>query len=276
MKKLLMASIAIVVMFIIGCGGAVVLDSPEITTVVMEDASVTITWTADTLIENDEDFSGYNVYVSTDSSELLVADGEDLDKDNASVITANTYTVTGLSNDTIYFVQVRTVNTEDQVGDYNADVPFVQASPRPGFTIGMLKMEMYTGVPDEDSCALRFETGEILDEVNDEFPNADVFADLFETLDTVQLVTASARPNGRSTLVAKLDTTEYTWDDWDFSGFTFGNDDRQVIWADDLLLCKTEEGNYVKVLIEDVDFVNYTISLQYAYQNIPDYPYLAP
>ena len=198
-----------------------------------------------------------------------------MNKINATVITSNTYTVTGLSKDTVYYFQVRTVNTDDKVGDYNADVPFVQMSPRPGYVIGQLMMEISGSDSNETGCALRFETGEVLDEVNNEFPNADIFADKIDP-DSAQLVTASARTNGRSTLIAKLDTTEYSYDDWDFSGYTFGNDDRQVVRVNDLLLCKTEEGNYVKVLIQDVDLPNNTISLKYAYQNLTNYPYLSP
>ncbi len=275
MKKLILAGLTIALMFIIGCGGAALLQAPKITGVVADSNSVTLTWEADTTIENDTDFQGYNVYVSTDSTELLVSDGENLNKFNATVITGNTYTVTGLSKDTVYYFQVRTVNTDDKVGDYNTDVPYVQMSPRPGYVIGQLTMEISSADSNETGCALRFETGEVLDEVNGEFPNADVFADKVDA-DSAQLVTASARTNGRSTLIAKLDTTVYSYDNWDFSGYTFGNDDRQVIRINDLLLCKTEEGNYVKVLIQDVDLTNNTVSLKFAYQNLADYPYLSP
>ena len=87
MKKVLLVLGAIVAMLINGCGGASLIDSPEISMVVMDETSVTITWDEDTTIEGHDDFQGYNVYVSVDSSDLLVEDGEDLNKFNADAIT---------------------------------------------------------------------------------------------------------------------------------------------------------------------------------------------
>ncbi len=277
MKKLLTFASLIAMALIAGCGGAELLNAPEIVGVVADSNSVTLTWAPDTAVENSTDFDGYNVYVATSESTLLVESGEDLSPINSTPIDANTYTVTGLSMDTIYFFQVRTLNTDAKVGSYNADVPTVQISPRPAFVIGKIKLELSaSGVPplDEDSCAILFETGEILNEVNNEFPNADAFADKPDSV-TAQLVTASARPNGRSTLIVLLDST-YTWDSWDFSGVSFGTSDRGDMVAGNLLLCKTTEGNYVKVYVDEVDVTLDFCRITYAYQNIPDYPYLSP
>ena len=80
MKKILSVSIMAAAVFIIGCASAALLNAPAITSIVIHEASVTITWEADASIENLADFGGYNVYVSADSSELLVEDAEDLDK----------------------------------------------------------------------------------------------------------------------------------------------------------------------------------------------------
>ncbi len=279
MKRLMFGLVALVAMIVLaGCGGeAEKLAAPEIIGVVADSNSVTLTWQEDTTVKNHKDFQGYNVYCSTDSASLMVEDGEDLNPVNATVITTNTFEVTDLSADSIYFFQVRTLNTDDKVGSYNPDVPVVQISPRPEFVIGKIKLELSaSGQPplNEDSCALKFSTGEILNEVNNEFPDADVFADAVDTV-TAQLVSASARPNGRSTLVKKLDTT-YTWESWDFSAVDLGTSDRAEINANDLLLCKTTEGNYVKVLIEEVNHTDDYVKLKYAYQNKPNYPYLAP
>ncbi|MCX7994776.1 MAG: fibronectin type III domain-containing protein [candidate division WOR-3 bacterium] len=279
MKRLMFGIVSFVAIITFsGCGGeAEKLAAPEIIGVVADSNSVTLTWKEDTSVTNHADFSGYNVYCSTDSASLMVEDGEDLNPVNTTTITTNTFKVTGLSADSIYFFQVRTVNKDEKVGSYNADVPVVQISPRPEFVIGKIKLELSaSGQPplNEDSCALRFSTGQILNEVNNEFPNADVFADAVDTI-TAQLVSASARPNGRSTLVLKLDTT-YTWESWDFSRVNFGTSDRAVVNNNDLILCKTTEGNYVKVLIQEVNHVQDYIKLKYAYQNKPNYPYLAP
>ena len=72
MKKLMLVSLLAAAMFIIGCGGAVELDAPEIDTVIMGDDYITITWIVDSAVEEDPDFSGYNVYAYTDSAELMV------------------------------------------------------------------------------------------------------------------------------------------------------------------------------------------------------------
>ncbi len=279
MKRLMYGLIALASIIILaGCGGkAEKLAAPEIIGVVADSNSVTLTWREDTTVTQHDDFKGYNVYYSTDSASLMVEDGEDLSPVKTTVILTNTFKVTGLSPDSVYFFQVRTVNKDDKVGSYNEDVPVVQISPRPEFVIGKIKLELSaSGQPplNEDSCALKFSTGEILNEVNNEFPNADVFADAIDTV-TAQLVSASARPNGRSTLIVKLDTT-YTWESWDFSQVNFGTSDRAVVNNNDLLLCKTTEGNYVKVLIQEVNHAQDYIKLKYAYQNKPNYPYLAP
>jgi hypothetical protein len=161
MKKILLGLLCLSVIFIIGCGGsAALIEAPLITDVAMGSTSVFVYWEYDTTIENHEDFQGYNVYVYTDSSELLVEDGEDLNKHNPAVIPPdydhiNYYGITDLSQDTVYYIQVRTINIDNKVGDYNDSVPFVKASPRPEFTVTLMAERWdISGV--DDSCAVRF------------------------------------------------------------------------------------------------------------------------
>jgi len=279
MKRLLMSCFAVLTMLLItGCPSSVdELAAPEITGVVADSNSVTLTWAVDSSVENNSAFSGYNIYVTTDSASLMDLEGDSLNKDNTTIVTANTYTVDNLSSDTLYYFQVRTVNTDDKVGEYNAAVPLVSMQPRPEYVLGQVKMEILLNDSNEVGVAIRFSTGQLLNEVGNQFPNADVFCDAWgpNQNDSVQIVTASARPNGRATLVVKCDST-YTWESWDFSGVSFGTSDRSQIAVDDLLLCKTTEGNYVKVLVESVDRVNNQVGIKFAYQTRPDYPHLSP
>jgi hypothetical protein len=275
MKKLLLGSIAIAAMFIIGCGGAAVLEAPEITKVVMEETSVTVTWVEDTTVTALEDFSGYNVYVYTDSTALLVEDGEDLNKDNADVITGNSYEATGLSQDTIYYIQVRTVNTDDKVGSYNATVPFVEASPRPEFTVQM-QLELSNADSNEVNCGLRFETATVSDESLNVFPGADVFFERFS--DTLQVNSASRRTatgfTPRTTLMHNYGQIEF--DDLSEVNTNDIDVDHEIFIVGDLIVFKTEEDNYVKLHVDAYDSTLATVDVTYAYQNIANYPHFSP
>lgn len=244
--------------------------APVITGVVAGPTSISITWEEDSSIANHQDFRGYNIYVCTDTSLLLVENGEYLSPYNSTAITTNSYTVLYLSKGSIYFIQVRTVNTSGKVGSYNAVMPFVSISPRPEFIIGQLNLELSPVDSNETGVALRFSTGEILNEVNNQFPNADIFVERFAG-DSVQLVSAGRRPNGRSTLIVNFKGT-YTYDDWDFSDIYFGTSDYAAINLTDLLLCKTE----VKIHVAAIDKNNQTVTITYAYQDNPDFPYFSP
>ena len=277
MKKLLLSAIAIAVLFIIGCGGATVFDGPEITKVVMDATSVTVTWAADTTVENDGDFSGYNVYVATDSTELLVEDGEDLNKDNATVITGNSYTIDGLSQDTVYYIQVRTVNVDDEVGSYNATTPFVEASPRPEFTV-TVKLERNNSAPD-DSCAIKFSDGTIMADSAMANGGADMWVDFWGTApdDT----TAFSSPDHHSTYGTNSRNTDFVnlgqYDFDDVSEVTSEPSANYVaVIEGDLVVAKTQDGNYVKIHVDALDdTLNYTVTITYAYQNIANYPHFS-
>ncbi|MGB3478823.1 MAG: fibronectin type III domain-containing protein [bacterium] len=278
MKKALLALAAMVAMMIVGCGGADVFDAPEITGVAMDSASVAVTWTPDTTVENNADFSGYNVYVYTDSSELLVEDGEDLNKDNANVITASTYTIAGLSQDTVYYIQVRTLNIDDKVGTYNVNVPFVEASPRPEFT-ATLSFELDPQYQNETEIALRFADAAKLDEVDGQIDStADVFFDAYQ--DSMTQVaspdhrTIPVQVNPKHTVMVNMG--QMNFDDLSEAPSTIDNANVDFEQGD-LIVLKTEEDNYVKMHIDEVlKAPDWTVTVTYAYQNIANYPHFSP
>lgn len=279
MKKILSVSIMAAAVFIIGCGGAALLNAPAITSIVIHEASVTITWEADASIENLVDFSGYNVYVSADSSELLVEDAEDLDKINATVITGNTYTTpTALSQDTIYYIQVRTVNIDNEVGSYNANVPFVMASPRPEFTATVTFEMNSPGV--DDSCAIRFSDATIMADSAMVSGNADMWVDYWGLIpdDSVAFDSPSHSTEwGSGARVSRLlNLGQYDLDD-----ITEVTTEPTIttyvpVNIGDLIIVKTADDNYVKIHVDTIDILNYKVTITYAYQNIADFPYFSP
>jgi hypothetical protein len=279
MKKIFFGMLVIFAVSIIGCGGAALLDAPEITSIVFHEASVTITWHADSVIENDIDFNGYNIYVSTDSSDLLVEDAENLNKINATVITGNTYTTPNtLDQDSIYYIQVRTVNIDNKVGSYNADVPFVIASPRPEFT-ATVRFEMNTpGV--DDSCAIRFSDALIMADSAMASNDADMWVDVFPitTEDTVAFDSPSHSAQwGTGARVSKFfNLGQYELDD-----ITEVTTEPTIttyvpVNEGDLIIVKTADNHYVKVHVDTIDKTDNQVTITYAYQNIADFPYFSP
>jgi hypothetical protein len=278
MKKTLLVLATLVAMFIVGCGGASVIESPEISMVVMHETMVSITWNEDTVIEGNADFDGYNVYVSTDSTELLVHDGEDLNKFNADPITDLTYDITGLSQDTVYYFQVRTVNVDDKVGDYNEDVPQVEASPRPEFT-ATLSFELDPANLNETEIALRLADATKLDEVNGQIDStADVFFDAYQDSLT-QVVSPHHRTNPPQTnpkQTAMVNMGQMNFDELSEAPSSLPEENVDFIQGD-LIVLMTEEGNYVKMHIDEVlRAPDWTVTVTYAYQNLANYPHFAP
>ncbi|MGB3340513.1 MAG: fibronectin type III domain-containing protein [bacterium] len=278
MKKTLLVLATLVAMFIVGCGGASVIESPEISMVVMHETMVSITWNEDTVIEGNADFDGYNVYVSTDSSELLVHDGEDLNKFNADPITDLTYDITGLSQDTVYYFQVRTVNVDDKVGDYNADVPFVEASPRPEFT-AIVKFEMNTPGVDED-CAIRFSDATLMADSAMANSSADMWVDVWPT--STKDTTAFDSPSHSTqwgigaNVSLLLNLGQYEFEDINEVTTEPTIDTYVEVVEGDLIILKTADEHYVKIHLDLVDRVNDEVTITYAYQNIANYPHFAP
>lgn len=271
MKKFHMVFIALVALLVIRCAGvADLLDAPLITNVSMDEVSVTIIWATDTIVENHIDFQGYNIYVSTDSSELLIEDGEDLNKINPDVIDENTYTISGLSQDSIYYIQVRTLNTEDKVGGYNDSLPVVAASPRPEFIVTM-KLGLETQVVN-DSSAIKFSDATIMADSAMANGGADMWAAHDSTGGTDNVNSPITHPqygaNARITLFVNMgqreldDVSEVT---------TVPNYPGQAFSTGDLIVAKTEDGNYLKIHVDAL--LEGYVTITYAYQNISDFPY---
>ncbi len=264
-------------MLINGCGGASLIDSPEISMVVMDETSVTITWDEDTMIEGHDDFQGYNVYFSVDSSDLLVEDGEDLNKFNADAITDLFYEVTGLDQDTVYYFQVRTVNVDDAVGSYNTNVPFVEASPRPEFT-AIVKFEI--GAGSDPDCAIRFSDATLMADSEMADSLADMWIDAWDqpVYDTV----AAASPSHNTeygtgaNISMLLNLGQYEFDEIFEVTTEPTNTTSVAIVEGDLVIIKTADEHYVKLHVDAVDKVALEVTITYAYQNIANYPHFSP
>jgi len=278
MKKLLIGAVALIAMIIVGCGGgATQFDAPQIIQVVMTDTDVEVTWEEDTAIEGDEDFEGYNVYVvvADDSSDLLVDDGENLNKDNATPITGQVYTVAGLSQDTVYAIQVRTVNIDDVVGGYNMDVPFVLVSPRPEF-----ERTVYIEWNNSDTMdvALHFETGDVGKRSEISVTWGDMWLDHEVIDDTVWFQSAYKADTTAGYRDTRFENAgQYAFDEmWEATDPTLQT---VAIVQGDLVFAKTVEGNYVKIHVDSLylgGLSNSWAQLTYGYQNIIEFPNLSP
>jgi len=278
MRIAVLSVICVIGFCIAGCGGAEQIGAPEITSATMGTTSVTVFWRAETEIESHADFQGYNVYVSTDSTELLVDDGEELNKYNASVITDTMFEIRNLNTQHLYYIQIRTLNTDDKVGAYNANVPFVTASPRPVFAAKLMFQLNDTGV--DDSCAIRFKDAFITSDSLMAIDSADMWADYGGTApnDTVMFKTPRGHfqyggMSARETYfvnVGQYDLDEVTEVIEEPSEFTV------AVVAGDLILAKTEDGHYVKIHVDAVDVTDSTVTFTYAYQDVANFPKLSP
>jgi len=254
----------------LSCNGAVTIESPELTNVFMGSNHLAIYWARNELIENSTDFAGYNVYVYTDSSALLIDDGEDLNKFNSQIIQDTSFQANGVLQDSIYFVQVRTVNIENKVGGYNSNTPFLVGSPRPEFTV-ILKLA-HESQPVNDSCAVRYSDGHIVADSS----MVDSIADMWVKVsgDTVWLVSPVSHPiygsGARETMFANIGPG-------DFSTISMvtsePSSDQTDVAAGDMVIAENEDGNYVKLYIDAVDIQNGVITILYAYQNVSGFPY---
>jgi hypothetical protein len=262
--------ISFVLVIMIGCDGALRVQAPELTAVIMGVNSVTVFWESSSVIEGHSDFAGYNVYVYTDSSVLMVENGENLNKFNSQLIQDTSYQINDLSQDSIYYIQVRTVNTDSKVGEYNSTTPFVQASPRPEFTVTLNMAD--PGQPVNDSCAIRFFDSMIMADSTMPDSMADMWIRM--TNDTAYLVSPHDHPaygsGARNTLFTNVGPGDFPA----ISGVTTEPDMvEEACDALDILVARTEDGNYVKIYIESIDNQSSSVMILYAYQNVVGFPY---
>jgi len=272
MKKLLtVAAVGVVAMFLLGgtCEGPPSLEPPDISKVVMGESDVTVYWNP-SVDEENEDFTGYNVYVFTDSTLYDLAGDNDTLADylvNDSPITDTTYTITGLKQDTIYYIQVRTVSGEDNVGDYNLSQPYVKASPRPERTV-TLELE----VSPSSQCAIDFASGEIGTRGDLSTTWGDMWVDYDSQLDSVWFDSPMhGNTNCRTTLLENKGQMEFD-DLWEVTQDP--TEESVGIDEGDLIVAKTEDGNYVKIYVEVLDKTGSppTVKITYAYQNVTGFP----
>jgi hypothetical protein len=261
---------AFFVLIVLSCNGAVIIESPEMTDVFMGSNHLVIFWERNELIENSADFAGYNVYINTDSSALLVDDGEELNKFNSQLVQDTTFQANALLQDSVYFIQVRTVNTENKVGSYNSDTPFLMASPRPEFTVTM-HIAAY-GQQDNDSSAVRFSDGFVMPDSTMADSGADMWVAALN--DTVNLVSPHQHP--LYGLLADRITRFTNTGTGAFDSISTVIDEPAEIsiqcMVGDIVIAKSEDGNYVKLYIDAIDLQDDVIVILYAYQNIPEVP----
>uniref|UniRef100_A0A7C4XLY4 Fibronectin type-III domain-containing protein n=1 Tax=candidate division WOR-3 bacterium TaxID=2052148 RepID=A0A7C4XLY4_UNCW3 len=280
MKRLMLGLIALGAIIIVGCGGeAERLAAPRITRVIMDHEAVEITWSPDSTVRNHGDFQGYYVFIATDSTDLLV-DAETADDSlspvNTTVLTDTTYTITGLADSLIYYIQVRTVNKDDKVGEYNANVPYVKASPRPEFT-ATVNFEIGQG-PDQN-CAIRFSDATLMADSAMANGGADMWVDHFGTApdDTVAFDSPDHHQeygtNARNTNFVNIG--QYNLDEI-YQVPTEPTQNYVGVAEGDLVIAKTQDGNYVKIHVDTIDKTNKTVTITYAYQDNPNFPYFAP
>ena len=260
---------AFFVLIFLSCNGAVKIESPEMTNVVMGSNHLVIFWERNDLIENSSDFAGYNVYIYTDSSALIVDDGEELNKFNSQIIHDTTFQANGLIQDSVYFVQVRTVNIENKVGGYNDDTPFLMGSPRPEFTVTM-HIAIFA---QQDSSAVRFSDGFVMPDSTMADSGADMWVAALN--DTVQLWSPHQHP--LYGLLADRITHFTNTGTGEFDAISTVIDEPvdfiTSCSAGDIVIAKSDDGNYVKLYIDTIDIQNSKIIILYAYQNIPEFPY---
>ncbi len=268
--KIFMLLFSISALAILACNGAATIEAPQITAVRMGSSYITAYWEKNESIESHADFVGYNIYVHTDSSVLLVSDGEELNKFNSQAIHDTLYQMNGLSQDSIYYVQVRTVNTDNKVDGYDSVLPFLKASTRPEFTVSMrLAAESQ---PVNDSSAIRYRDALVMTDSL----MVDSVADMWVRLsgDTVWFISPDLHPVYGA---GAIQTFFYNIGPGDFNSTSVVASEptleQSEVSVGDIVIARTEGGNYVKLYVDSIDLQNSAIAILYAYQNIPGFPY---
>jgi len=123
-----------------------------------------------------------------------------------------------------------------------------------------------------DSCAIRYRDALIIADSL----MADSAADMWirASGDTVWLESPTNHPlygsGVRQTMFSNIGPADFDT----ISGVTAEPDmEESEVAVGEMLIAKTEDGNYVKIYVEAIDTVNGTIALLYAYQNVVEFPY---
>jgi len=240
---------------------------PELARVEMGRRYVALFWYR-SVDEGDDAFVGYNVYSFPDSNLYDLAGNSDTLECylvTEGPIQDSFYVIPNLSQDSIYYLQVRSVGRWNTISDH-PEWRFVAASPRPEFTV---TLEFNSG--SDSRCALHFATGKSgrRSDLSEEW--GDLWVEYDSLKDSIWFDSPDyGNQNCRKTFFENKgrmnfnDLTEITQDP---------NKIRVPIRDGDLVVAKTEDGNYVKIHVDEITWSDTTVRLTYAYQNIQNFPH---
>ena len=240
---------------------------PELARVEMGENYVLLFWYP-SVDEEDQAFVGYNIYIFPDSNLYDLAGDDNILTNylkNRSPIQDTSYLIPNLSADSIYYLQVRSVGRWNTISNH-PDWGFVVASPRPEFTV---TLEMDIG-PDS-RCALHFSTGRTGQRIDLSKEWGDLWLDYHQTTDSVWFNSPDyGNQNCRRTYFENKGQMELE----DLSEITQEPNRKMVpIIKGDLVVAKTEDSNYVKIHVDEIDLTDWTVRTTYAYQNTPGVPH---
>ncbi len=288
MKKIAIAGIALLAMFIFvggSCGGAALLEAPEIYKVLLTETNVTLYWHPSADAET-EDFKEYVVYAFEDSTLYDLAGDNDSLADYEKAVATDTFATVALSAGKVYYLQVRTRNTDDEVGDYNTTKPYVACAPRKG-AVGTQVYGQRAGYP--SNCGFKFSTGAVLDTTN--WATMDWFLDIYSQTGQPRWVAQITPPwahdttkNWPKTQMKSLTTTatdigemiEITDADWVTPLKQGVRADSGKFYGFKCVDTTFAKIKVQKVYIDTIDYTKSYIKFDWAWQSVKGFRYLAP
>jgi len=200
MKKLTIAGIAVLAMFIFiggGCDGGVLLEAPEIWKVELTETTAKVFWHASIDAET-EDFKEYVVYAFGGADTLLYelsGDNDSLADYEKAFTTDTSAAPLTLTTGTVYYLQVRVRNVDDEVGDYSATKPYVACAPRKGGVGTQVYGQISTA---NSNCGFKFSPGTVVDTTK--YAEMDWFLDIYSQAGTPRWVAQITPPWAHDTL----------------------------------------------------------------------------
>ncbi len=282
MKKVAIAGIAILAMFIfVGgfCGEAPILEAPVIYKVEVFDTNVKLYWHPSADAET-EDFKEYVVYAFQDSTLADLAGDNDSLVDYEITFGVDTIQTATLAADKIWYVQVRTRNVDDGVGDFSATKKFVPCSPRKGGKDIKVYGQKH-GIASK--CMFIFSTGTVVDTTQG--AQADYFYDVQIIPTKGSWFTAPKKLNSawKNTKIGKLAVTVTSIDeqielkDSELTADTLG----VAVEKGKIYGFKLADTTYAKILVDSI-FIHNTaedssfVIIDWAWQDNKGFRYLAP